>query len=446
MKSQPLKIACVLLMCGLACSAFALNGDPRPDAPELAARGSYAVGVRTMNVVHRDQLNILAASATDSNPRYDRPLRLEVWYPAQLQSGQAELNTYTDVLGAGANNPARPNTPFTFEGRAARDAQPLTDKPFPLVIVSHGYPGSRLQMSYLTEFLASHGYVVVAIDHSESTRADKAGFASTLLNRPLDILFVLEQVSQWAARGSGHPLAGKVDVSQTALLGYSMGGYGVLNAAGVGTGPAALRFVPGPALQPRQAGNAEFEQSVDPRIKALIAFAPWGGQQGLLEAKGLANLRVPSLFIAGDQDDVAGYADGVRRLAEGARNANRYLLVFENARHNVAPNPPPAAASAHPDDFSAYAEPVWDSARINNINQHFVLAFLDQQLKGLDRTAYLTLLPKAVDGKWSKDETGADKPDHSYWKGFKNRSALGLEFYHWPASADPASTAPRDRP
>ena len=151
MKSQPLKIACVLLMCGLACSAFALNGDPRPDAPELAARGSYAVGVRTMNVVHRDQLNILAASATDSNPRYDRPLRLEVWYPAQLQSGQAELNTYTDVLGAGANNPARPNTPFTFEGRAARDAQPLTDKPFPLVIVSHGYPGSRLQMSYLTE-------------------------------------------------------------------------------------------------------------------------------------------------------------------------------------------------------------------------------------------------------------------------------------------------------
>lgn len=185
---------------------------------------------------------------------------------------------------------------------------------------------------------------------------------------------------------------------------------------------------------------------MDPRIKALIAFAPWGGQQGLLEAKGLANLRVPSLFIAGDQDDVAGYADGVRRLAEGARNTNRYLLVFENARHNVAPNPPPAAASAHPDDFSAYAEPVWNSARVTNINQHFVLAFLDQQLKGLDRTAYLTLLPKAIDGKCSKDETGADKPDHSYWKGFKNRSALGLEFSHWPASADPASTAPRDRP
>jgi predicted dienelactone hydrolase len=438
------KLACLLLLWGLTCSAFALNGDPRPDAPELSARGPYQVGVRTVDVVHRDQLNILAVSATHSNPRYDRPLRLEVWYPAQLIKGQAELSTYTDVLGAGANNPARPNTEFTFEGRAARDATLLAAKAFPLVIVSHGYPGSRLQMSYLTEFLASHGYVVVAIDHTESTRADKAGFASTLLNRPLDILFVLDQLSQWAAPSSSNPLAGKIDVSHTALLGYSMGGYGVLNAAGVGTSEVALRFVPGTALQARQAGNPDFETARDARIKALIAFAPWGGQQGLFDAKGLAGLRVPSLFIAGDQDDVAGYADGVRRLAEGASNANRYLLVYQNARHNIAPNPPPAAASSHPDDFSAYAEPVWDSGRINNINQHFVLAFLDQQLKGVDRQAWLSLAPRAVDGKWSKDETGHEKADHSYWKGFKNRSALGLEFYHWPAQVAPSSTPHRD--
>ncbi|MCQ2997508.1 dienelactone hydrolase [Pseudomonas syringae] len=444
MNCNPLRVASLLLVWSLSCSAFALNGDPRPDAPELAARGAYQVGVRTVDVVHRDQLNILAATSTDSNPRYDRPLRLEVWYPAQLKNGQAELSTYTDVLGAGANNPARPNTPFTFEGRAARDAQPLKDKAFPLVIVSHGYPGSRLQMSYLTEFLASHGYVVVAIDHTESTRADRAGFASTLLNRPLDILFVLDQITDWAKSGSGNPFAGKIDVSHTALLGYSMGGYGVLNAAGVGTGAAALRFVPGTALQARQAGNPDFEAKRDTRIKALIAFAPWGGQQGLMDEKGLAGLRVPSLFIAGDQDDVAGYADGVRRLAEGAKNADRYLLVYENARHNIAPNPPPAAASSHPDDFSAYAEPVWDSSRINNINQHFVLAFLDQQLKSVDRQPWLTLVPKAADGKWSKDETGREKPDHSYWKGFKNRSALGLEFYHWPAQATPSSTTQRD--
>ena len=438
------KTACLMLAWALSSSVFALNGDARPDAPELAARGPYKVGVHTANVVHPDQLNVLAVSATASDPRYDRPLRLEVWYPAQLGKTQSELTTYNDVLGAGANDPARPNTVFTFEGRAARDAQPLADKTCPLVIVSHGYPGSRLQRSYLTEFLASHGSVVVAIDHTQSTRADKAGFASTLLNRPLDILFVLDQVTQWSAPASGNPLAGKIDVSHTALVGYSMGGYGVLNAAGVGTSQTASRFVPGNLLQARQAGNPDFEARQDARIKAVVAFAPWGGEQGLFDEKGLASLRVPSLFIAGDQDDVAGYARGVRRLAEGAINADRYLLVYQNARHNIASNPPPQAASSHPEDFGAYAEPVWDSSRINNINQHFVLTFLDQQLKGLDRQSWLSLVPLASAGKWSKDQSGHEKPDHSYWKGFKNRSALGLEFHHWPVQVAPSSASRRD--
>jgi predicted dienelactone hydrolase len=60
--------------------------------------------------------------------------------------------------------------------RAAAARRAVAAASYPLVIVSHGYPGSRLQMSYLTENLASKGYVVVAIDHLESTRADKAGF------------------------------------------------------------------------------------------------------------------------------------------------------------------------------------------------------------------------------------------------------------------------------
>lgn len=425
----------------MSANAFALYGDVRPDSPELAARGPYSVGVRTEEVVHRDQLNILAATATQPNPRYDRPLKLEIWYPAQLKPGQTELTTYTDVLGAGAGNPARPNTPFTFDGRALRDAAPKGDGLYPLVILSHGYPGSRLQMSYLTEFLASHGYVVVSIDHTESTRADKAGFASTLLNRPLDLSFVLEQLSQWAKPDSGHFLAGQVDVGRTALLGYSMGGYGVLNVGGVEVNAQVLSKITGGVLKALSVGKPDAGHGIDNRIKALVAFAPWGGEQGLFDAQGLAGLRVPTLFVAGDRDDVAGYANGIKRLFEGATHADRYLLVYENARHNIAPNPPPLAASSTPEDFSAYAEPVWDSARINTINQHFVLAFLDQRLRGIDRRSYLQLLPVAADGKWSRDDQGHDRPDHTYWKGFPNRSALGLEFYHLPAQPEKKPTA-----
>ena len=184
----------LLAMCAPAAAGWVI-GDARPDAPALAARGTFQVGVRTEQLVHRDQFDILRASSSNPAPRYDRALTVEVWYPAQLAAGQREAVLYTDVLGAGANNPARPNTPFTFAGRAARGAAAVKGA-FPLLIVSHGYPGSRLQMSYLTENLASKGYVVVAIDHLESTRADRAGFASTLLNRPLDDQFVLDTVDR----------------------------------------------------------------------------------------------------------------------------------------------------------------------------------------------------------------------------------------------------------
>ncbi|WP_229420858.1 alpha/beta hydrolase family protein [Pseudoduganella albidiflava] len=404
-------------------------GDARPDAPELAARGSLPVGVRTVVIENKDQLDILNASASRPDPRYSRKLKLEVWYPGRLAPGEREHVMYTDVLGSGPGNPARPNTPFQFAGRAARDAAPLpaaAPARYPLVIVSHGYPGSRLQMSYLTENLASKGYVVVAIDHAESTRADKAGFPSTLLNRPLDDLFVLRSVARWAEAGSGHFLAGLVDTDSTALVGYSMGGYGVLNVVGAGLSADAVAFVPGGGLAVHQRGNPEYDARRDPRIKAVVAFAPWGGAGKIWDDAGLAGVRTPTLFIAGDQDDISGYKDGVLRLFQGLVHADRYLLTYRGARHNTAPNPPPpAAAAAGLEEFMAYAEPAWDSRRINNINQHFVTAFLGVTLKGQPLQSYLDLPPLPAGGTAG--------PDTAAWKGFPKRSAVGLELQHLPA-------------
>jgi predicted dienelactone hydrolase len=404
-------------------------GDFRPDAPELAARGPLQVGVRTLTAEHKDQFDILHASAEQPNPRYSRKLTLEVWYPARLAAGQKEHTVYTDVLGSGPNDPKRPNTPFQFNGRAARDAAaaPVAGQAgrYPLVIVSHGYPGSRLQMSYLTENLASKGYVVVAIDHPESTRADKTGFPSTLLNRRLDDLFVLNTVAAWAKSGSGSFLAGLVDADNTALVGYSMGGYGALNTVGAGISASAVAYVPGGALAVNQQGNAQYEAQRDPRIKAVVAFAPWGGAHKVWDDAGLAGVRTSTLFISGDQDDVAGYQDGVLKLFQGTVHADRYLLTYIGARHNSAPNPPSPAHWSNPEDFSSYSEPVWDSRRINNINQHFVTAFLGIQLKHEPLQAYLDLPPQQPDG--------TIKQDPGLWKGFPKRASLGLEWRHLPA-------------
>jgi predicted dienelactone hydrolase len=405
-------------------------GDPRPDAPELAYRGPYPVGVRTLEAVNPDQIDILSYTPDNPNPLYDRPLTLEVSYPAALHPGERQVTTYDDALGSGPGDPDRPVTPFEFAGRAARGAAPdASDGPYPLVIVSHGYPGSRVLMTYLTENLASKGYIVVSIDHTESTHADKVDFGSTLLNRTLDIHFVLNLIAGLGYADDPGFLAGMVDDANKALVGYSMGGYGALNAAGAGFAPSPNfildLFVPGGHAARLQAGNPEYLALLDPRIRAVVALAPWGGIFALWEPDGLAGLEVPSLFIVGDQDQTAPYA-GVQWLFDNAVSSDRYMLKYQGAIHEVAVNPPPPISEANYAEYMHYQEPAWDNRKINNVNQHFVTAFLGMHLKGDHDTyaPYLDLHPI------SNESHRTDPTDPTYWKGFTPWAAIGMELHH----------------
>jgi len=397
-------------------------GDLLPDAPELAGRGDYSVGVQTIDLLHKDQIDILNYGK-DLDSLYDRPLKVEVWYPAEISDESEELVTYEDAMG-NANSPDRPIIPFTFPGRAGRAAKPeLKGGPHPLIIVSHGYTGSRLLFTYLTENLASKGYVVVSIDHTESTFKDAAGFNSTLLNRSLDVLFVLNEISQLSEKSDSF-LFELVNADLTALIGYSMGGYGVINVVGAGYSPQAAKFFSSisggsTALNKRVVGNPEFEASIDSRIKAVVAFAPWGMQRAVWNEDGLAGIKIPSLFIAGSEDDISGYEKGTKAIFDGAVNSDRYLLTYLNARHNVAPNPPPPESlqpGIHIDEYLRYADSVWDQCRINNINQHFVTVFLGIHLKKTDSyTPYLDVTENANDENWN---------------GFKPRTSVGLQLHH----------------
>jgi dienelactone hydrolase len=399
-----------------------VNGDALPDAPELALRGDYKIGVRTIEIVHKSQIDILNTKGAVET-LYDRKLKLEVWYPANLPAGFNEILSYPESRGV-KDDPKKPYVQYSFTGRAKRDGAPLeTSAPYPLVIVSHGYVGSRLLMTYLTENLASKGYVVVAIDHTESTYQDAGGFHSTLLNRSKDIRFVLDQMAEMGKPGSKSFLSGIVDANNTALVGYSMGGYGVLNAAGAGYSDQLVNFFGtmaggSKAIEVLAAGNPAYQNSRDQRIKAVVAFAPWGMERGVWNAEGLKGLAVPLFFVAGSQDDISGYEKGTKAIFTGSVNSDRYLLTYVNARHNIAPNSPPKESMKPglPFDFYYhYAEPSWDQRRINNINQHFVTVFLGIHLKKEDLGKYLDL----------PENTGSGT-----WKGFKERTSVGLEMRH----------------
>src|SRR5579862_4998387 len=88
--------------------------------------GPSAVGVRTVEIRDRDR---------------GRTFPCEIWYPA------------ADPAPAGERTPQR-------DARAAAGLHQL-------VIFSHYSGGGRRTARYLTIHLASHGYAVAAMDHSE---------------------------------------------------------------------------------------------------------------------------------------------------------------------------------------------------------------------------------------------------------------------------------------
>ena len=106
---------------------------------------------------------------------------------------------------------------------------------------------------------------------------------------------------------------GMVNAKLTGLIGYSLGGYGAVNTVGGGFSAAAVKLPMAPAneaLARRAAGNADYVATMDARIKAVIAIAPWGWNTGFWDATGLAGIRTPIFYVAGSVDDVSGYAPG----------------------------------------------------------------------------------------------------------------------------------------
>lgn len=408
------------------CTASVLAANPidliRPDAPELAPYGAWTVGVQTLELVNPQQVDVLGIT-NGSLPLYDRPLTVEVWYPAAPETPPG--GSYRAMLRDGV-------TEVMLTGRAARDAAPASGTAFPLVVLSHGYPGNRYLMAHLGENLASKGYVTVAIDHTDSTYTDQAAFGSTLYHRPLDQRFVIDQMA--ALDG---PLGAIMETRAVAVIGYSMGGYGALVFGGAGVTQAATEASWAPPqglLAQHLTGSESHEELLDSRLKALVAIGPWGRNAGLWDTNAIAGLRVPTLFIAGGSDDVSVY-EAIRSLFQEAAGIDRHLLTFENANHNAAaPIPAPAEAWEPVEGldfvpFEHYADPVWDTVRMNNIAQHFITAFLDLHLKGAEaRDEYLQLIPRADDGVTALDDLGVPTEDHSYWKGFAPRTGKGLRF------------------
>jgi dienelactone hydrolase len=100
---------------------------------------------------------------------------------------------------------------------------------YPVVLYSHGLPAFRKLVSRTMEEFASHGYVVVAIDHSDCWATEfpdgryLAGSRSgDVTSRLKDMTFLLDEL---AVLNAGDPLfAGRLDLDRIGVAGGSYGG------------------------------------------------------------------------------------------------------------------------------------------------------------------------------------------------------------------------------
>jgi predicted dienelactone hydrolase len=406
------------------------------EAPQLARAGTLSVGtnVATYIMPRRPKITLMGA-VTGNLPLETRSLDVRFWYPATFPSGATRARYRHEVV-----SPGKPNFLIDTQGVAVEGATPLSDQSFPLVILSHGYRGWASHFSNLAENLASKGYVVAAIDHKDasfdSVRTFQMSFGNVMLDRAQDQRQIISQiVSQAKSRANG--VVAQIDPDKIGLIGYSMGGFGALATAGAPYDATSktLKALPASALRAMTDG----QDDVSGQVKALVTLAPWGTQpeNRSWSATDLAKIKAPILMIAGDHDDVVEFKNGVSWAFGQLTGSDRHLLVYKEARHNIAGNPVPIGPDTDFSTLEFFTEPVWRTERLNQINQHFITAFLDMTLKGdTSKAAFLDVpVPNAGSGDWPSapgEQLGgrfASTAQPKHWRGFQRRWAIGLEMH-----------------
>src|SRR5262249_33919135 len=160
---------------------------------------------------------------------------------------------------------------------------------FGLVLFSHTSLGHRRQSTFLTTHLASHGYVVAAVDHTGNTFAEfakrsgagplspearEAHLARIIADRVPDLRFLLDQM----LGGAAGEVSARIDDRRIGLVGWSFGGWAVL---------AALE--------------------VDARFGCVVALAPGGSSNplpGIIPATLSFDWKraVPTLYLVAERD------------------------------------------------------------------------------------------------------------------------------------------------
>ncbi|WOJ97634.1 hypothetical protein R0137_03445 [Congregibacter brevis] len=246
-------------------------------------------------------LALLALYVTFSHQPEDFPAGSES--EARLAAGPWSVASFAEVF-VDRDRPTPPNGDYLGDDSRSLDGNvwyPFEAEagPRPLLVFSHGFTSSRSNGTYLAEHLASHGFVVVAVDYPLTSMGAPGGaLVEDVINQPGDISFLIDTLLGYSAV-SGHALSGKVDAERVGVLGISLGG---LTSTLAGFHPKWR----------------------DRRIGAVMSIA---GPTNFFTSDFFETADLPFMMFAGDLDVLVPYASNAAPVLEKKPGAELVTLA-----------------------------------------------------------------------------------------------------------------------
>ncbi|WP_301327234.1 alpha/beta hydrolase family protein [Nocardia amikacinitolerans] len=256
-----------------------------------APTGPYAVGVTELQLTDPDR-----ADPWDAGRR--RELLVQIWYPADGSraapaapwmplGGQEAQRSYLTELGV-------PEGSWSLGPSHSHRDEPAGVGRFPVLLNSPGMGDTTGWSTAQAEDLASHGYIVVAMNHTHEAFAvhfpdGRVQRTVVPLDSPQEVLrdlllptrvadteFVLDELT---ANAAGHPLpehlVESMDLSRVGMFGHSLGGSTTTQALHDDPRIRAGVNLDGPVL-----GSVADDGTDRPLLMLASESSPWFGKPG----------------------------------------------------------------------------------------------------------------------------------------------------------------------
>lgn len=252
-------------------------------------------------------------------------------------------NSKKSILKAESKSPVFSYSPVTFrmEDRPVdlqmKVSAPDTGNDLPVILLSHGHGRSNFLSSLngytpLADFFASQGFVVIQPTHLNSkTLALPVGEEGPTFwkSRPKDMQFILDNLERIVASVPG--LNGRVNTTNIAAVGHSLGGHTIAMLAGM------------EVADPVTDEKVSFPE---PRLKARVMIGVPGSPEGLndsgnkiygvpLKGTNYGAMTLPALVVNGDKDMNSNFSDLDNWRADAYYHspAPKSLLTIFEAEH-----------------------------------------------------------------------------------------------------------------